>query len=59
MDLAASFSSDALAPLLADKNVQDKLKPFLPAVDNLPSTEKEIKETIQSAQFKQVFFSLF
>lgn len=54
VDLSASFSVDALAPLLMDKEVQDRLKPFLPAVENLPSTEKEIRETIQSSQFKQV-----
>lgn len=53
VDLSASFSVDALAPLLMDKEVQDRLKPFLPAVENLPSTEKEIRETIQSSQFKQ------
>jgi len=53
VDLAASFSADALFPLLCDKDVQERLKPFLPAVENLPSTDKEIRETIQSAQFKQ------
>ena len=57
--MSASFSADALAPLLADKEVQDRLKPFLPAVENLPSTEKEIKETIQSSQFKQVRLIFF
>eukprot|EP00111_Clytia_hemisphaerica_P008889 TCONS_00025966-protein len=53
VDLAASFSVDALVPLLADKETQEKLKPFLPAVENLSGTEQEIKETVQSAQFKQ------
>merc|ERR1719378_1894536 len=53
VDLAASFSVDALVPLLADKETQEKLKPFLPAVENLSGTEQEIKATVQSAQFKQ------
>ena len=58
MDLAASFSVDALVPLLADKETQEKLKPFLPAVENLSGTEQEIKETVQSAQYKQVSSSI-
>ena len=54
VDLAASFSVDALTPLLADKGTQERLKPFLPAVENLSGSEDDIKQTIQSPQFKQV-----
>lgn len=53
VDLSASFSTDALLPLLSDKETQDRLKPFLPAVENLPSAENELRETVQSPQFKQ------
>jgi len=53
VDLAASFSNDALLPLMADKEVQNRLKPFLPAVENLPTSKDELRETLQSPQFKQ------
>jgi len=53
VDLANSFSVEALAPLLVDKDVQERLKPFLPAVENLPEGENEVRETIKSAQFRQ------
>jgi len=53
VDLAASFSVDALTPLLTDKETQERLKPFLPAVENLSGSEDEVKKTIQSPQFKQ------
>jgi len=53
VDLAASFSNDALLPLMADKEVQNRLKPFLPAVENLPTSQDELRETLQSPQFKQ------
>ena len=45
---------DALTPLLTDKETQERLKPFLPAVENLSGSEDEVKKTIQSPQFKQV-----
>ena len=35
--------------------MQNRLKPFLPAVENLPDSDDEIRETIQAPQFKQVF----
>lgn len=53
VDLSTSFSNDVLLPLMADKEVQSRLKPFLPAVENLPSAPDELKETLQSPQFKQ------
>lgn len=53
VDLSASFSTEALLPLLKDKDVQSRLKPFLPAVENLPDSDDEIRETIQAPQFKQ------
>ena len=54
VDLASSFSTEALLPLLADKELQKRLLPFLPAVENLPESEDELRQTIQSPQFKQV-----
>jgi len=53
VDLATSFSSEALLPLLADKNVQTRLAPFLPEAKDLPENPNELRETLQSAQFKQ------
>ena len=56
VDLSVSFSTEALLPLLSDKDTQSRLKPFLPVVDSLPESENELRETIQSPQFKQVRF---
>jgi len=53
VDLSTSFSTEALLPLIADKEVQNRLKPFLPAMEDLPSSENELRETVQSPQFKQ------
>lgn len=53
VDLSSSFSTEALLPLLSDKELQKRLKPFLPAVENLPESENDIRQTIQSPQFKQ------
>jgi len=53
VDLSTSFSNEALLPLMADKEVQNRLKPFLPVVENLPTSQDELRETIQSPQFKQ------
>ena len=54
IDLSAAFTTDALAPLLSDPEVQKRLSPFLPEVKDLPQSEGDVKETIQSPQFKQV-----
>ena len=54
VDLSSSFSTEALLPLLVDKDVQARLQPFLPAVSTLTGSENELRETIQSPQFKQV-----
>ncbi|XP_065651953.1 proteasomal ubiquitin receptor ADRM1-B isoform X2 [Hydra vulgaris] len=53
VDLSSSFSTEALLPLLVDKDVQARLQPFLPAVSTLRGSENELRETIQSPQFKQ------
>merc|ERR1719206_454966 len=53
VDLSTSFSTEALLPLMADKAVQERLKPFLPVVENLPGSESELRNTLQSPQFKQ------
>ncbi|XP_057308668.1 proteasomal ubiquitin receptor ADRM1-like [Hydractinia symbiolongicarpus] len=53
VDLAASFSTEALLPLLKDKEVQTRLKPFLPAAGGLPADDEELRNTVQSPQFKQ------
>lgn len=53
VDLATSFTSEALLPLLADKSVQTRLAPFLPEAKDLPENPTELRETLQSAQFKQ------
>jgi len=53
VDLSTSFSTDVLLPLIADKEVQNRLKEFLPAAADLPTNQNELRETIQSPQFKQ------
>merc|ERR1719505_23918 len=53
VDLSTSFTSEALLPLLADKSVQERLTPFLPEAKDLPHDQNELKDTLQSPQFKQ------
>jgi len=53
VDLSSAFSTEALIPLLSDKALQSRLKPFLPTVENLPESQDELRETLQSPQFKQ------
>lgn len=53
VDLSTSFNTEALAPLFADAEVRRQLCQFLPEVNDLSNSEQEIRETIQSPQFKQ------
>lgn len=53
IDLSTSFTNEALVPLLSDSSVVARLAPFLPEVKDLPSDHNELRDTIQSPQFKQ------
>lgn len=48
-----TFSSQNLVPVLSNKDVQEKLRAHLPEGTTLPSTEKELRDSIQSPQFRQ------
>ncbi|CAF2914388.1 unnamed protein product [Rotaria sp. Silwood2] len=53
IDLCDIMTSENLVPLLANKDVQEKLLAHLPEGSTVPNTEKELKESIQSPQFRQ------
>ncbi|CAF2809551.1 unnamed protein product [Rotaria sp. Silwood2] len=53
IDLCDIMTSENLIPLLANKDVQEKLLAHLPEGSTVPNTEKELKESIQSPQFRQ------
>ncbi|XP_065062858.1 proteasomal ubiquitin receptor ADRM1-like [Rhopilema esculentum] len=57
VDLSMSINTESLAPLLADSDVRKRLSEFLPEVGELTNSENEIKETIQSPQFRQALSS--
>lgn len=49
-----TITPDVLLPLLADPKIQERLIPFLPEGESVPKTLEELKENIESPQFKQV-----
>ncbi|CAF0847396.1 unnamed protein product [Rotaria sp. Silwood1] len=53
IDLCNIITNDNLVPLLANKDVQEKLRAHLPEGSTIPNTEEELKESIQSPQFRQ------
>ena len=48
-----------MAPILANKSVQEKLMQYLPDAEILPKTEAELRNNLTSPQFKKVFFFHF
>lgn len=54
VDLANVLTSETLIPILANAEVREQMKPFLPSGESIPSTEEELRNTIQSPQFQQV-----
>lgn len=57
IDLASALSPEAMIPILANAQVQERLVPFLPQGESLPKTEEELRCTVQSPQFQQALSS--
>lgn len=53
IDLYDIMNIENLVPILSNKDVQEKLRPHLPDGNSLPSSERELRESIQSPQFRQ------
>ena len=43
-----------MAPILSNKQIQEKLIKYLPEGDVLPKNEDELKKTFNTPQFKRV-----
>jgi len=54
VDLSTAITSEAMIPVLADPEVQQRLLPLLPEAAELPKTEAELRDTMHSPQFQQV-----
>jgi hypothetical protein len=54
VDLAKALSPEAMLPILANREVQERLVPYLPEGEVLPKTEQELRNTVSSPQFQQV-----
>jgi 26S proteasome regulatory subunit N13 len=57
LDLAEVLSLDVMAPILANKQIQEKLVQHLPDSDILPKTEFELRQTLTTPQFKKAMSS--
>lgn len=57
VDLSAAITPEAMIPLLANKDIQEKLIPHLPEGESLPQTEEELRNTISTPQFQQAMQS--
>ena len=44
-----------MIPILANSEVQERLVKYLPDGESLPKTEQELRDTVQSPQFQQVW----
>lgn len=54
VDLAKALNPEAMLPILANPEVQQRLIPYLPEGESLPKTEEELRNTVSSPQFQQV-----
>jgi 26S proteasome regulatory subunit N13 len=54
VDLSSSLTAEAMIPVLANAEVQQRLIPLLPEAADLPKTEEELRATVHSPQFQQV-----
>jgi hypothetical protein len=52
-DLSLALTSEAMIPILANAEVQQRLVPLLPEAAELPKTEAELRATMHSPQFQQ------
>lgn len=57
LDLSEVVTLDVMAPILADKNIQEKLVQYLPDSDILPKNEQELRNTLTTPQFKKAMSS--
>lgn len=57
LDLSEIVTLDVMAPILANKNIQEKLIQYLPDSDILPKTEQELRTTLTTPQFKKAMSS--
>ena len=55
IDLSSALNPEVMIPILANKDIQERLIPFLPEGENLPKTEDELRNTVKTPQFQQVF----
>lgn len=57
MNLASVISPEQIAPVLANPDIQARLKPYLPEGELLPQTEGEVINTLSTPQFQQAMAS--
>ncbi|KAK7091640.1 proteasomal ubiquitin receptor ADRM1-B-like isoform X2 [Littorina saxatilis] len=57
VDLAKALNPEAMLPILANAEVQERLLPYLPEGEMLPKTEAELRNTVASPQFHQALSS--
>jgi hypothetical protein len=57
LDLSEILSLDTMAPILANKSIQEKLIKFLPDAEILPKNEAELKKHLTTPQFKKAMSS--
>lgn len=57
LDLSECITLDTMAPILANKTIQEKLVQYLPESDILPKNEQELRNTLTTPQFKKAMSS--
>jgi len=57
IELSEIITLDVMAPILANKSVQEKLTQYLPDSDILPKNEQELRTTLTTPQFKKAMSS--
>jgi 26S proteasome regulatory subunit N13 len=57
LDLSEVLTLDAMAPLLSNKEIQERLIPHLPDSEFLPKSEHELRTTLTTPQFKKAMSS--
>jgi len=57
VNLAEAITPDKMIPILADAQVQERLKPYLPQGETIGTTEDELRATVHSPHFRQAMAS--
>lgn len=57
VNLAEAITPEKMIPILADSQVQERLKPFLPQGETIGSTEEELRATVHSPHFRSAMSS--